>query len=98
MENLVHNRSARMGTHALSLSRVYAYCVSNTLAEFPANQFRILAACNACRHAAWLNLAQIPGEITIDALRLRLTCQKCGSRQCGIRIVYTGAGEFEYRR
>ena len=46
--------------------------MSNTLAEFPADQFRILAACEACSHADWLNRYNLPGEMTIEALRSRL--------------------------
>lgn len=70
--------------------------MANTLADFPADQFRILAVCDACSHAGWLDRAQIQDEMTIEALRNRLACQKCGSQQCGIRIVYAGAGEYEY--
>ena len=83
--------------HALILSVADHGLMSNTLADFQQDQFRILAACDACQHTDWINRMQLPGEMTIEALRSRLTCQKCGSRQCGIRIVYTGAGEFEYR-
>jgi len=71
--------------------------MSNMLAQFPADQFRILTACNTCRHTDWVNRDNLLGEMTIEALHSRLICQQCGSRQCGIRIVYTGAGEFEYR-
>ena len=70
----------------------------NKLAEFPADQFRILAACEACDHTDWLDRIKLPDDMYIDVLRERVVCQVCGNRDCGIRIVYVGSGEFEYRQ
>lgn len=60
----------------------------NTLFDFPADQFRILGACDSCDHAEWLNQGKLPDEMRIDVLRKRVTCQACSSRDCGIRIMY----------
>jgi hypothetical protein len=68
----------------------------NTLSDFPANQFHFLGACDACDHTDWLDRDKLSEEIAIEALRDRVTCQGCGSRDCGIRIVYVGAGEYGY--
>ena len=73
-----------------------ALTAMNTLAEFPADQFRILAACEACDHTAWLDRRKLTDDMSIDALRERVTCQSCGSRECGIRTVHVGSGGFEY--
>jgi len=47
----------------------------NTLSDFPADQFRILGACEACGRADWLDLEGLPDDMTIDTLRKRITCQ-----------------------
>ena len=64
----------------------------NTLSDFPAGQFRILGACDACDHTDWLDRTNLPDDMNIEALRERVTCQVCN-----IRIVYVGSGGFEYR-
>ena len=69
----------------------------NTISEFPADQFRFLGVCNACGWTGWLDRERLSDEMTIEALRTRVSCQHCGSQDCGIRIVYVGAGEYAYR-
>jgi len=68
----------------------------NTLSDFPADQFRVLGAYEACGRVEWLDREKLLDDMTIDTLRERVTCQACGSRDCGIRIVYVGSGEFGY--
>jgi len=69
----------------------------NTLTDLPVDQFRILDACEVWGRAdCWLDRKKIPDDMAIDTLRERVTCQTCGSRDCGIRIVYVGSGEFGY--
>jgi len=68
----------------------------NTLADFPADQFHILGACEACSRTDWLDREKLPDDMIVDTLRERVTCQACGSRECGIRIVFVGSGEFGY--
>ena len=69
----------------------------NTLSDFPADQFRFLGVCNACGWTDWLDRARLADKMTIDALLTRVSCRECGNRDCGIRIVYVGAGEYAHR-
>ncbi len=83
---------AHQMSHSLS-----TLATMNTLVDFPPDQFRILGGCEACGHSDWLDRGKtLPDSLTIDALRERVTCQTCGSRDCGIRIVYFGSGGFRY--
>ena len=82
--------------YRLSLYLAHTVPMSNTLSEFPSELFSFAGVCDSCHRTDWVDRSQLPEEMTIDALRDRLTCQGCRSRGCGIRIVYTGAGEFEY--
>jgi len=68
----------------------------NTLSEFPPDQFRILGVCKACGWTDWLDRTRLSDEMTIDALLARMSCRECGSRDCGIRIVYVGPGEYAH--
>lgn len=65
----------------------------NALHDFPADQFRIFGAFD---HIDWLKRGKLADDMTIETLRERMSCQGCGGRECGIRIVYVGSGEFEY--
>ena len=69
---------------------------SNTLDDFPATTFAIVAFCERCGRRAALDRENLPPKVTIKALRRRLRCSGCGSRETSIRIVYTGAGGFRY--
>lgn len=69
---------------------------SNTLDDFPAESFAILVLCEACGRQRWLDHAKVPTGVTVQALRERLRCSGCGSRQGSIRIVYSAAGGFRY--
>ena len=69
---------------------------SNTVDEFPATTFAIVAFCERCGRQAMLDRAKLPPKSTIAALGRRLRCTGCGSRETSIRIVYTGAGGFRY--
>ena len=70
---------------------------SNTVDDFPATTFAIVAFCERCGRRAMLDRATLPPKVAIDALRLRLRCIGCGSsRGTSIRLIYTGAGGFRY--
>ena len=68
----------------------------NTLDDFPATTFAIVAFCERCGRRAVLDRERLQPKVTIEALRRRLRCTGCGSRETSIRIVYTGAGGFRY--
>jgi hypothetical protein len=66
----------------------------NQVSDFPAEAFTILVFCDACEHRAPLDRAKVPAGVTVQELRGRLRCSRCGSRKTSLRIVYTGAGGF----
>lgn len=68
----------------------------NTLDDFPAAAFTILVFCETCGHRSPLDRAKVPDGRTVQELVRLLRCSACGSRAASIRIVYTGAGGFEY--
>jgi hypothetical protein len=68
----------------------------NSLDDFPAETFTILAFCDTCGHQAPLDRTHVPASVTVQALRMRLRCAACGSRATSLRILYTGAGGFRY--
>ena len=85
--------------HELSLSPHAScplYLTMNTISDFPAKEFRFLGACDACDHTDWLDRNNLPDGMTTEALRESVVCRTCGSRDCDIRIVYVGAGEYIY--
>jgi len=67
----------------------------NTLADLPPDRFAIHAFCE-CGHQASTDTVRLPAELLIDALRSRLRCRVCGSRQVSNRIIWTAAGGFHY--
>lgn len=69
---------------------------SNTLDDFPAESFTIVVYCDACEHSGPLDRAKVPEGMTVQQIVKALCCSRCGSRETSIRIVYTGAGGFEY--
>ena len=64
--------------------------------DFPPGQFAIVAFCATCGRSTDLDRVRIPAGLTVQALPARLRCTICGSRDASIRIVYTGAGGFQY--
>lgn len=68
----------------------------NSLDDFPAGAFTILVFCEACGHRNPLDRTKVPNDRTVQDLVRLLRCSACGSREASIRIVYTGAGGFEY--
>lgn len=64
----------------------------NTFSDFPPDQFEIIAFCESCGHRAVLDRSAFPEEQIVQELTGRLRCSACGSRECSIRIVFTGAG------
>jgi C4-type Zn-finger protein len=64
----------------------------NTLADL-GDSHVIYADCPLCSRSVKLNTAQIGRrygrELTIAALKYRLTCRNCGARPREIRIVYS---------
>jgi hypothetical protein len=69
---------------------------SNSVDDFPATAFAIVAFCEHCGRRATLDRAKLPPKVTIEVLRRRPRCSGCGSRETSIRIVYTGVGGFRY--
>ena len=67
----------------------------NKLNDFNPTKFTIFGFCANCDHNA--PIPRHNEEIEIPTLIERLSCGQCGSKDCSIRIVYTGAGEFAYR-
>ena len=73
---------------------VEAAIEGNHLSDFPPEQFTINLFCDACDHRADLDREKVPAGMTIQELRQRLRCSFCGSRECSLRISYSGAGGF----
>ncbi len=67
------------------------------IGDFDPAEFTIYAYCGACDHSAPVDAEMVGQDVEVRTLPSRLRCAECGSRDCSIRIVYTGAGEFEYR-
>ena len=68
----------------------------NTLDDFPAGAFTIIAFCDACGHIGPLDRSKVPECARVQGLVKRLCCPACGAREASLRIVYTGAGGFHY--
>jgi hypothetical protein len=69
---------------------------SNLSLDFPPDQFTIRLFCDACGHQADLDATKVPSDMTVQELPRHLRCTSCGSRECSIRIIYTGAGGFSH--
>jgi len=76
--------------------RVYTLSMmsANRVSEFEPESFTLYAWCVRCQHDAALPRPE--DDPTIPQLKQRLRCRKCGSTECGVSIVYTGAGGFAY--
>jgi hypothetical protein len=59
-------------------------------------KFTIVGFCSDCHHDA--PVPRINEDVEIPTLIKKLLCSRCGSGDCSIRIIYTGAGGFEYAR
>jgi hypothetical protein len=66
----------------------------NKLQDFDPAKFTIFGFCANCDHNA--PIPRYDEEIEIPTLIERLSCSQCGSGDCSIRIVFTGAGGFSY--
>lgn len=66
------------------------------LEEFPPDTFELRGFCDACGYSATVARARIPSGLSVQGLARRLRCTACGSRETGIRIIYTGAGGFRH--
>lgn len=76
--------------------RAVDHCrMANVLADFPADRFDIVAFCH-CGHQAVLDLSRVPPGLSIDTVRARLRCRRCGDREASIRLVWTAAGGFRH--
>ena len=65
----------------------------NKVCDF-AEGYVLVGFCLACGHFA--DLKDLPPDLPIPEIRLHLVCKECRSRECSLRIVYTGVGEFRY--
>jgi len=70
----------------------------NRLDDFPPEPFMVLAFCGARGHQVPLDRKRVPAGVTVQSLRGRRQCSACGLHQTQVRIVYTGAGGFQYRQ
>ncbi|MGA7979798.1 MAG: hypothetical protein WCA32_06165 [Chromatiaceae bacterium] len=68
----------------------------NTLDEFPAEAFTILAFCDTCGHRGPLDRTKVPVGLCVQEILGKLPCSARGSREASMRIVYTGSGSFHY--
>ena len=57
-------------------------------------KYRLYGVCNACRDMRLLPMVRLLHDLGADfpirGVRHRLRCHECGSRDCGIRIVWWG--------
>jgi hypothetical protein len=65
--------------------------------DFPPETFELRGFCDACGYSATVVRAHIPAGLSLQGLARRLRCTACGSRETGMRIIYTGAGGFRHR-
>ncbi len=82
---------------ALIRLRVYQPQTLTRIGGFDPAKVTVSGCCGACGHSATVDLEKVAQEAEIRTLPERLRCSACGSREWSIRIVFTGAGEFEYR-
>lgn len=75
---------------------VEAAIEGNQLSDFPPDQFAIHLFCDACDHRGDLDRQKVPQGMTIQELRKHLRCSECGSRECSLRIIYSGAGGYRH--
>jgi hypothetical protein len=64
--------------------------------DFPPEIFELRGFCDACGYSAAVCRARIPVGLSVQTLARRLRCTACGSRETGMRIIYTGAGGFRH--
>lgn len=89
--------------HAISSSPDEPVASQQTLGEL-ASHFELYGLCTACKRMPQLNIAQLikvfGGETTVDSVRRKLVCQRCGRHTQNIRVVYRGpqggAAAFRY--
>jgi len=60
-----------------------------------ADDYDLYANCRACQHHAKLTGLKPAWEISW--VRRHLRCSRCGSKDCGIQIVYAACGGYSYR-
>ena len=84
------------GAGAVRRGRLWDYaCMANALSDCPPDRFAISVYC-PCGHSAQIDYRLLPPEMWVNSLRVKLVCKVCGRRDPGIRIQWTGAGEFRY--
>ena len=69
---------------------------ANLPEDFPPETFELRGFCDACGYSASVARARIPAGLSVQGLARRLRCTACGSRETGMRIIYTGAGGFRH--
>lgn len=69
---------------------------ANLPEDFPPEAFELRGFCDACGYSATVARADIPAGLSVQGLARRLRCTACGSRETGMRIIYTGAGGFRH--
>jgi len=68
----------------------------NRLSDFPPDEFTIVVFCDSCDHSSDLNREKVPESMTTPEIRQHLRCSECGSRECSLRMIYSGVGGFRH--
>ncbi len=66
----------------------------NTLRDFDPAKFTLMGFCAECGYSAPVN--RVDEDMAIPTLIRLLSCSRCGSQACSIRIIYTAVGGYSY--
>jgi hypothetical protein len=70
---------------------------ANLSDDSPQEIFDLHGSCGSCGYSATIARDRIPDGLSVQDLARRLRCTACGSRENGMRIIYTGASRFRHR-
>jgi hypothetical protein len=72
----------------------------NRIGDFDSDKFTLYVFCDECHHSKglpfWWLREKYGSDTTLNRIQSGLRCEPCDSRNCSIRIVYTGAGGFSH--
>ena len=74
------------------------HSTGNRLEDFLPEAFTVLAFCEACDHQGRPDRTRVSAGVSVQRLGGRRQDPACGLHQTQVRIVYPGAGRFQYRQ